>query len=76
LTLSKRGPKSKQDPLDSEVSELRRQNARLTEDLRKAVIVIDVQKELAMLLESLAGQETGREARINAALHLASTVGI
>ena len=36
LTPAKRGPKSKQNPLDSEVGQLRRQNARLTEDLRKA----------------------------------------
>ena len=61
LTPSKRGPKSKQNPLDAEVSHLRRQNARLTEDLRKAAIVIDVQKKLATLLESLASQETAEK---------------
>jgi transposase len=61
LTPSKRGPKSKQNPLDAEVSQLRRQNARLTEDLRKAAIVIDVQKKLATLLESLASQETAEK---------------
>jgi hypothetical protein len=54
---AKRGPKSKQNPLDAEVDKLRRQNARLTEDLRKAGIIIDVQKKLATLLETLASQE-------------------
>lgn len=57
LTPAKRGPKSKQNPLDTEVDKLRRQNARLTEDLRKASIIIDVQKKLATLLETLASQE-------------------
>ena len=57
LTPAKRGPKSKQNPLDAEVDKLRRQNARLTEDLRKAGIIIDVQKILASLLETLASQE-------------------
>jgi len=57
LTPAKRGPKSKQNPLDAEIDKLRRQNARLTEDLRKAGIIIDVQKKLATLLETLASQE-------------------
>lgn len=56
LTPAKRGPKFKRTPLDQEVDQLRRQNARLTEDLRKAEIIIDVQKKLASLLESLASQ--------------------
>ena len=50
LTPQKRGPKSKRDPLEEEVQKLRRQNARLTEDLRKANIIIDVQKKVAALL--------------------------
>jgi transposase len=50
LTPRKRGPKSKRNPLDEEVQKLRRQNARLTEDLRKAHIIIDVQKKVAALL--------------------------
>ena len=54
LPISKRGPKSKRNPLDEEMDQLRRQNTRLTEDLRKAGIIIDVQKKLATLLESLA----------------------
>src|SRR5262250_3711939 len=36
LTPRKRGPKSKHDPLEEENQKLRRQNARLSEDLRKA----------------------------------------
>ncbi len=50
LTPQKRGPKSKRDPLEEENQKLRRQNARLTEDLRKAHIIIDVQKKMAALL--------------------------
>src|SRR5213593_1979298 len=46
----KRGPKSKRNPMDEEVQKLRRQNARLTEDLRKAHLIIDVQKKVAALL--------------------------
>lgn len=57
LAPSKRGPKLKANPLDEEVHQLRRQNVRLTEDLRKANIIIDVQKKLATLLESLATQD-------------------
>lgn len=50
LTPQKRGPKTKCDPLAEEVRKLRRDNERLTDQLRKAEIVIDVQKKLAMLL--------------------------
>jgi transposase len=50
LTPQKRGPKSKRHPMEEEVQKLRRQNARLTEDLRKAHIIIDVQKKVAALL--------------------------
>src|SRR5467141_1044271 len=52
LTPQKRGPKSKHQPLEEENQKLRRQNARLTEDLRKAQIIIDVQKKVAALLGS------------------------
>src|ERR1700674_1591511 len=41
LTPQRRGPKSKRHPMDEENQKLRRQNARLTEDLRKAHIIID-----------------------------------
>jgi transposase-like protein len=50
LTPQKRGPKSKRHPLEEENLKLQRQNARLTEDLRKAHIIIDVQKKVAALL--------------------------
>ena len=50
LTPQKRGPKSKRNPMEEEVQKLLRQNARLTEDLRKAHIIIDVQKKVAALL--------------------------
>jgi transposase len=50
LTPQKRGPKSKRSPLDEENQKLRRDNERLSEDLRKAEIVIDIQKKVAALL--------------------------
>ena len=50
LTPHKRGPKSKVNPLTEENQKLRRDNERLTDRLRKAEIVIDVQKKVAMLL--------------------------
>jgi transposase len=50
LTPRKRGPKSKRNPMAEEMEKLRRQNARLSEDLRKAHIIIDVQKKVAALL--------------------------
>src|ERR1019366_929618 len=50
LTPQKRGPKSKRDPFQEETDKLRRENERLTEQLRKAEIIIDVQKKVAALL--------------------------
>ena len=50
LEPQKRGPKSKANPLDAENQKLRRDNERLTDRLRKAELVIDVQKKVAMLL--------------------------
>lgn len=50
LTPQKRGPKSKRHPLQDETDKLRRDNARLAEQLRKAEIIIDVQKKLGTLL--------------------------
>lgn len=50
LTPRKRGPKSKRNPMAEEMEKLRRQNARLAEDLRKAHIIIHVQKKVAALL--------------------------
>jgi transposase len=50
LTPQKRGPKSRVNPETLEIQKLRRENERLTEQLRKAELVIDVQKKVAMLL--------------------------
>lgn len=50
LAPQKRGPKAKANPLTAENQKLRRDNERLTDRLRKAEIVIDVQKKVAMLL--------------------------
>jgi transposase len=50
LTPRRRGPKVKSSPLAGENQKLKRDNERLTEHLRKAQIVIDVQKKVAMLL--------------------------
>ena len=44
LTPQPRGPKAAQHPLVEENAQLRRENQRLTEHLRKAELVIDVQK--------------------------------
>jgi transposase len=50
LTPLKRGPKSKRNSQEEEMQKLRRENQRLTEELRKAAIVIDVQKKVGALL--------------------------
>jgi transposase-like protein len=50
LTPHKRGPKSRRNPQEEEMQKLRRENQRLTEELRKAAIVIDVQKKVGALL--------------------------
>ncbi len=50
LTPQKRGPKSKRDPVMEENQQLRRETQRLAEELRKAAIVIDIQKKVATLL--------------------------
>src|SRR6202795_4908462 len=50
LEPQKRGPKSKRDPVSEENQQLRRDNQRLTERLRKAEIIIDVQKKVGALL--------------------------
>ena len=46
----KRGPRSEPNPLAEENQKLRRQVGQLTEKLRKAEIIIDVQKKVAALL--------------------------
>jgi hypothetical protein len=50
LTSQRRGPKSKRNPFEEENQKLRRQVGQLTEKLRKAEIIIDVQKKVAALL--------------------------
>jgi transposase len=50
LSPQKRGPKSKRDPVAEEIQQLRRETQRLAEELRKAEIVIDIQKKVATLL--------------------------
>ena len=50
LTPLKRGPKSKRSPLEEENQKLRKDNQRLTEQLRRAEIVIDVPKKVGALL--------------------------
>jgi transposase-like protein len=46
----KRGPEAKPNPLTAENEKLRKRNQRLEEELRKAEIIIDVQKKLSLLL--------------------------
>lgn len=50
LAPHKRGPKSQRDPVQEENQKLLKENARLNEELRKAAIVIDVQKKVGALL--------------------------
>lgn len=50
LAPHKRGPKSKRSPQEEEIQKLRRENQRLAEELRKAEIVIEVQKKVGALL--------------------------
>lgn len=50
LTPRTRGPKPRVDASSKEVQRLLRENERLTERLRKAEIIIDVQKKVASLL--------------------------
>jgi transposase len=50
LVPNKRGRKPTRDPVREENERLRRQNERLQTELRKAEIIIDVQKKLAALL--------------------------
>ena len=44
-------PRKKRNPLQSEFDRLERENARLQEELRKARIIIDVQKKVAAMLD-------------------------
>ncbi len=50
LAPHKRGPKPTRNPLVEEMEKLRRENARLAQQLEKAEIIIDVQKKVSSLL--------------------------
>ena len=50
LEPQKRGPKSKRNPVAEENQKLQRENERLTEQLRKAELIIDVQKNYRVRL--------------------------
>jgi len=59
LQEQKRGPKPQADPRAVELQRLERENAALVEQLRKARIVIDVQKKVAAVLgQALPEMET------------------
>jgi len=45
-----RGPKSQRDPQQEELRQLRRQNEQLSDALRKAELIIEVQKKVGTLL--------------------------
>lgn len=63
LTPRTRGPKPRRSPQDEEIRRLREANRRLTEDLRKAEIIIDVQKKVALLLEDRTPSSDPKEPR-------------
>jgi transposase-like protein len=77
LTPRKRGPKSKRNPQDEKIRKLRRENQRLTEELRKAEIVIDVQRRTGcpVGVAPADGGPSG-ETLMDAVTHLARTVGV
>ncbi len=57
----KRGPEPNGNPLTGENEELRRQNQHLEEELRKAEIIIEIQKKVAMLLGKPLSLMAGNE---------------
>ena len=50
LTPQRRGPKPKLNPQQAELTRLQRENERLSDELEKARLIIDVQKKVASLL--------------------------
>ena len=74
LTPRKRGRKFQRDPLAEENEKLRRQLGQLTEKLRKAEIIIDVQKNGCAAGPSDPG--SGGETVMAAATELATIAGI
>ncbi len=77
MTPHKRGPKSERNPQEEGIQKLRRENQRLTEELRKAEIVIAVLK-ISGRAVGVAPSEGGprKEALMDAVTHLAPTVGV
>ena len=59
LAPRQRGPKS--NPEVEELSRLRRENARLSRQLEKAELIIEVQKKLSEILGITLERETGDE---------------
>lgn len=56
-----RGPKPKRSAETAEIEKLRHRNQRLEEELRKAQIIIEVQKKVAGLLRKPASEIPGRD---------------
>ncbi len=73
LTPHKRGPKSRRNAQEDEMQKLRRENQRLTDQLRKAEIVIDVQKKWALCWVGPCRRRTRRRHPDG---RLAPTVGV
>jgi Mg2+ and Co2+ transporter CorA len=56
LSPKKRGRKRRRDPQLERIMELEREVSRLREELRKAELIIEVQKKVARLLGSVEAQ--------------------
>lgn len=57
----RRGPRPGRNPLAAENEKLRRQNQRLEQELRKAELIIEVQKKVARLLDPRGSGIPGEE---------------
>ena len=63
LAPRKRGrPARPRDPLEPAVAKLQKENARLQEELRKAHLIIDVQKKLSAILDAEFSDDTESDA--------------
>jgi transposase-like protein len=77
LSPQRRGPKVKRDAAAIEMQQLRRENLRLSEELRKADIVIDIQKKSGRSAgPRFPGSRPEGEELMDAVTVLSSTVGI
>ena len=77
MTPHQRGPKSKPNPQEEEIQKLRKDNQRLTEQLRRAEIVINVQKKVGALLGwPLPKADPEETPLMDAVTHLSPTVGV